>query len=276
MALEKTPGKAVSTKGRESFEKQDYRLSLTKMWQQGLLCYLQLCMYQSYNGQWPLMASNVGRNRMSHRGHHNKMQQLKTHHFVKWNKCRYCKQWKKKRGFWWRSHKKKQTKCWCIVHHRWFRRCRGAWPYHHRSYPSRKWFFRRQLLLAFMNAAIKGRLRPMNLCGWRAPGVSDPRNITQFIIHQVYQHMLRKEKKAAAAVAKRRNKDTSELSQSTVCNYCDTMAANTSCMATISIVTPERGIFTGDDEVREGKSSWRSQIRGHVDPESHLSISCEP
>ncbi|XP_050995658.1 coiled-coil domain-containing glutamate-rich protein 1 [Acomys russatus] len=37
-------------------------------------------------------------------------------------------------------------------------------------------------------------LRPVNLCGWRAPGMRAPRNTTQFIMNQVYEDMRQQEK----------------------------------------------------------------------------------
>ncbi|XP_036312187.1 coiled-coil domain-containing glutamate-rich protein 1 [Pipistrellus kuhlii] len=37
-------------------------------------------------------------------------------------------------------------------------------------------------------------LQPVNLCGWRAPGLQAPRNTTQFIMNQIYEDMRQQEK----------------------------------------------------------------------------------
>ncbi|XP_014352191.1 uncharacterized protein WU:FB55G09 [Latimeria chalumnae] len=40
---------------------------------------------------------------------------------------------------------------------------------------------------------LTGLLRPVNLCGKRAPGMRAPRNTTQFLMHQAYQDLQRQE-----------------------------------------------------------------------------------
>ncbi|CAI5785707.1 Hypothetical predicted protein [Podarcis lilfordi] len=254
------------------------------MWRQGRRCYQQLSLQLGYTKQWPNMGrrdqngerSDPG---VSHGSHHDtKVKKPKACHFSERKNGTLSgngRPWKKRGGYWKkkRSPKKEKAKHWCASH-QWKSRCCRIGRSHRRNRKRKS-----QRLLAFMHAAVKGRLRPMNLCGWRAPGMRAPRNTTQFIMHQVYQDMRQEEKRAAAekaAAADKREEEKSEQQQSTGENDCDMVFPNASCMATISAMSPQINIFMGDEEVGEDESSQKNQIYEDIGLESHLSISCEP
>ncbi|XP_029810821.1 coiled-coil domain-containing glutamate-rich protein 1 [Suricata suricatta] len=65
---------------------------------------------------------------------------------------------------------------------RWGRRGRGLRRHPRRSFPRSP------------PVDLSGLLRPVNLYGWRAPGMRAPRNTTQFIMNQVYEDMRQQEK----------------------------------------------------------------------------------
>nr|XP_025044434.1 coiled-coil domain-containing glutamate-rich protein 1 isoform X1 [Pelodiscus sinensis]XP_025044435.1 coiled-coil domain-containing glutamate-rich protein 1 isoform X2 [Pelodiscus sinensis] len=159
-----------------------------------------------------------------------------AHTFSRWHHCRLPR----RRQCWWMeggnrkgSWKKKQAKHWSIAQRRWVPKCRVP---------------------ASMRAAVAALLRPMNLCGWRAPGMRAPRNTTQFIMHQVYQDMRRQEKEAAA------NKGVAVptiLGEKPVMQYhkgnniCNLVAENLSHMVTFSAMSPERCISDGEGKEKK-------------------------
>ncbi|KAF6339019.1 coiled-coil glutamate rich protein 1 [Rhinolophus ferrumequinum] len=65
---------------------------------------------------------------------------------------------------------------------RWGRRGRGLRRHPRRSFPRNP------------PVDVSTLLRPVNLYGWRAPGMRAPRNTTQFIMNQVYEDMRQQEK----------------------------------------------------------------------------------
>lgn len=65
---------------------------------------------------------------------------------------------------------------------RWGRRGRGLRRHPRRSFPRNP------------PIDLSKMLRPVNLYGWRAPGMRAPRNTTQFIMNQVYEDMRQQEK----------------------------------------------------------------------------------
>uniref|UniRef100_A0A8D2CLN1 Coiled-coil glutamate rich protein 1 n=1 Tax=Sciurus vulgaris TaxID=55149 RepID=A0A8D2CLN1_SCIVU len=65
---------------------------------------------------------------------------------------------------------------------RWGRRGRGLRRHPRRSVPKSP------------PADVSTLLRPVNLYGWRAPGMRAPRNTTQFIMNQIYEDMRQQEK----------------------------------------------------------------------------------
>uniref|UniRef100_A0A8C8UAS1 Coiled-coil glutamate-rich protein 1 n=1 Tax=Peromyscus maniculatus bairdii TaxID=230844 RepID=A0A8C8UAS1_PERMB len=65
---------------------------------------------------------------------------------------------------------------------RWGRRGRGLRRHPRRSFPRNP------------PIDLSKLLRPVNLYGWRAPGMRAPRNTTQFIMNQVYEDMRQQEK----------------------------------------------------------------------------------
>ncbi|XP_042326327.1 coiled-coil domain-containing glutamate-rich protein 1 [Sceloporus undulatus] len=257
------------------------------MWRQGRKCYQQLSVQQGYTNQWPVMSGrtlNAGRNNsgMSHHNHYTKVYQPRSHHFSRqrnYNFSRSGRPWKRKGGYWKRkrSYKKKQTNHSSPADHQWPSRFCSNYQSHQRHY-YRKRYFRRQRLLAFMHAAVKGRLRPMNLCGWRAPGMRAPRNTTQFIMHQVYEDMRLQKKEEAAAAASKRDEEKTERQFFREDDICSIVSASSSCMALISPMTPESNILTEeeDEEDGENESNWTSQRCENIDLESQVNISCEP
>lgn len=260
------------------------------MWRQGRLCYLQLSLQQGYHNQWPVMTgtvANAGKYnpRSSHCNHYNtKIQQYKGNLSSKWKNYRFSRNgglWKKKKSYWrgTRSQNKKQMKhCPIEAHQRKPRFCKFCQKRHHKI--GRKRFIRQQRLLAFMRTAIKGRLRPMNLCEWRAPGMRAPRNTTQFIMHQVYQDMHQEKKAAAAAAAAaatiKREKEKTDLQLSLGENYSHMGSTSASCMAALLAISPESNLFSGYEEAGENGNSQNSYACGNSALESHVSISCEP
>ncbi|XP_006889590.1 PREDICTED: coiled-coil domain-containing glutamate-rich protein 1 [Elephantulus edwardii] len=78
-----------------------------------------------------------------------------------------------------------QTPAWARPYgrkRRWGRRSRGLRRFPRRSFPRNPPVDLRMLL------------RPVNLYGWRAPGMRAPRNTTQFIMNQIYEDMRQQEK----------------------------------------------------------------------------------
>uniref|UniRef100_A0A8W4F8K6 Coiled-coil glutamate rich protein 1 n=1 Tax=Sus scrofa TaxID=9823 RepID=A0A8W4F8K6_PIG len=65
---------------------------------------------------------------------------------------------------------------------RWGRRGRGLRRHSRRSFPRRP------------PVDLSTLLRPVNLYGWRAPGMRAPKNTTQFIMNQIYEDMRQQEK----------------------------------------------------------------------------------
>lgn len=169
----------------------------------------------------------------------------------------------RRRRCWWmgegnskRSWKKKQAKHWNTTRRRWVPKFRVP---------------------ASMRAAVAALLRPMNLCGWRAPGMRAPRNTTQFIMHQVYQDMQRQEKEAAAskgaAAVSSIDGEKPAMQHPRGNNICNLVAENFSHMVTLSAMTPERCISDGEGEE---ESRQQRQIESFCqDLGSHVGIYCE-
>ncbi|EMP36323.1 Putative protein C12orf12 like protein [Chelonia mydas] len=156
------------------------------------------------------------------------------------------------RGSW----KKKQAKRWSTTRRRWVPKFRVP---------------------ASMRAAVAALLRPMNLCGWRAPGMRAPRNTTQFIMHQVYQDMRRQEKEAAAskgaAAVSTIVGEKPAMQHPRGNNICNLVAENFSHMVTLSAMSPERCI--SDVEEKEERRQQSQFGPFCQDLGSHFGIYCE-
>ncbi|CAM2098491.1 unnamed protein product [Caretta caretta] len=261
---EMEPRKQLVVQKKKYLVEHDPYISLTSRWRSRHL-WQQLSM-QGQQDQWPATADRAlvwGRRSLGGFSHCHygtgQRQPRAVHPSPRW----YHYRLPRRRRCWWMgggnsrgSWKKKQAKRWSTTRRRWVPKFRVP---------------------ASMRAAVAALLRPMNLCGWRAPGMRAPRNTTQFIMHQVYQDMRRQEKEAAAskgaAAVSTVVGEKPAMQHPRGNNICNLVAENFSHMVTLSAMSPERCISDGEEEEERRQQSQFGPFC--QDLGSHLGIYCE-
>lgn len=237
------PRQQLAVQGEKNSAEQRPNLPLSNRWRQQHW-WQQLSMQEQQDQQPAAAGRAMGRERRSVGGLPHSQYTIRhkqpgaTHSSYQKKNCKVS------RRRWYRSNSKQswrkhQTKYWRIKQYCWV-------PKFH--------------VPASMRAVVARLLRPMNLWGWRAPGMRAPRNTTQFIMNQVYQDMQQQEKEAAAkkkaalAAAASSLIEEEPASQPSRGNYvCNQGAENFSHTGTVSSVTPGScfSIGEGDEDSRQ-------------------------